>query len=163
MLNEKGRNKKIIFCGFFRINRRGASVLVENVVFIILNVVFLSILITFIFMQSSSGRVLEEVYAKKISLITDYSKPEMIIKFDMRKGFKVSEKNEIDFRNVVAVTGDNKNVVFVKLSNDGGYGYSFFNDINLNVYPERNTDNEYTGFYILTVSEKEFLVGGESD
>jgi len=134
-------------------NKRGSSVLVENVIFIILNIVFLSILIVFLLNQASSGRVLEEKYAKEISLITDYAKPEMRIKMDMRKGFKIAEKNGIDFADAVRV---DKNVVFVKLTEKGGYSYSFFNDVNLNApYPETNFENEYTGFYILIISEAE--------
>jgi len=134
-------------------NKKGSSILVENVVFIILNVVFLSILIVFLLNQSSSGRVLEEKYAKEISLITDYAKPEMRIKIDMRKGFRISEKNGFDFSEAVKVDG---NVVFVKLTEDGGYSYSFFNNVNLNApYPETNFKNEYTGFYILIISEVE--------
>jgi len=136
---------------FFIKNRKGSSLLVENVVFIILNVVFLSILIAFLLMQSSSGKVLEEKYAKEVALIADYAKPEMIIKVDMRKGLKVARKNNFDFEDVLNIDG---NAVFVKLSEDGGYDYNFFNDVNLdNPYPETNSENEYTGFYILTVTE----------
>lgn len=140
--------------------KSGASFLVENVVFIILNVVFLSIVILFLMNQSSSGRVLEESYAKEIALIADYAKPEMLIKIDMREGFEISEKEGINFENVVNVED---NVVFVKLSEDGGYSYSFFNDVNLRAYPETDNFNEYTGFYILTITEKDSVAGGENE
>ncbi len=151
--NKKGRKFSFFQLDFFRKNKKGSSVLVENVVFIILNVVFLSILILFITNQSSSGRVLEERYAKEIALITDYAKPEMIIKLDMRKGLKVTDKNSFNFENALFVEG---NIIFVKFSEGGGYSYSFFNSIKLNdPYPETNANSEYTGFYFLTFSEVE--------
>lgn len=151
--DKRDENFQFSQFNFFPKNRRGSSLLVENVVFIILNVVFLSILIVFIFNQSSSGRVLEESYAKEIALIADYAKPEMIIKIDLRKGFDLAEKNGVDFGDVLKVDG---NVVFVKLSSEGGYSYSFFNEVKFNdPYPETNSENDYTGFYILTFSEAE--------
>lgn len=131
-------------------NKRG-ELLVENVVFIILNVVFLSIIILFLIKQASSGAVLEETYSKRIALIADYAKPEMIIKVDMEKGLNVAKDNGIEFSNSVKVDG---NVVFVKLTDEGGYSYSFFNDVLLCVYPDRDSENnEYNGLYVLTISE----------
>jgi uncharacterized protein (UPF0333 family) len=127
-------------------NKRG-TILIENVVFIILNVVFLSIIILFLTRQASSGHVLEENYAKNIALLADYAKPEMIIRIDMEKGMNIAEENGIDFSKVVKIDG---NVVSVKLTDDGGYSYSFFNDVELHSYPS----NDDKGLYILTVSEK---------
>jgi hypothetical protein len=133
-------------------NKRG-TILVENVVFIILNVVFLSMIIIFLGRQASSGWVLEESYSKRIALIADYAKPEMIIRVDMEKGMDIAEKNGIDFSKVVRVEG---NVIFVKLTDDGGYSYSFFNNVELNAYPDINPEtNEYNGLYVLSVSKKE--------
>jgi hypothetical protein len=133
-------------------DKRG-EILIENVVFIILNVVFLSIIILFLVKQSSSGAVLEETYAKRIALIVDSSRPEMKVKIDMEKGLNIAEKNNIDFSEVV-VRDNQKNLVFVKLTDKGGYGYSFFNEVELNVYPERDSRGSYTGLYILTISEE---------
>ena len=129
-------------------NSRG-EMLVENVVFIILNLVFLSILIVFLTSQSSNGKVLEEVYAKEIALMVDSAKPSMTIMFDMSKAKKVSDKNEFDFSNVVKKSG---NSIIVQLSPEGGYEYYFFNDIDIEVYPDRTNENEYTGKYFLTIN-----------
>ncbi len=113
---------------------------------------FLSIIILFLANEMSSVHVLDEIYAKKIALITDYSKPDMIIKIDMSKALKSAEKNKMDFADAVKVSG---NVVYVNLkSGDTGYSYSFFNDVLLCVYPNRDlATNEYDGLYVLTVSK----------
>ncbi len=132
-------------------DKRGA-ILIENVVFIILNVLFLSMIILFLAKQSSSGAVLEEIYAKRIALIADYAKPEMVIKVDMEKGLDLVKKDNGDFSDVVRVEG---NVVFVKLTDKGGYSYSFFNNVDLSSYPDRDPlTNQYNGLYVLTISNK---------
>lgn len=130
---------------FKKRGKRGA-ILIENVIFIILNVVFLSILILFLARQASGAYVLEENYAKQIALIVDYGKPVMNIKLDMEKGIKVAEKNNFDFSNSVKIQG---NIVTVKLRDDGGYSYSFFNDVHAEAYYD--TD----GVYVITINEKE--------
>ena len=63
-------------------NKRG-EILVENVIFIVLNLIFLTILILFLFSKMGSAAVLEEKYAKQIALIIDSSKPRMEIHLNM--------------------------------------------------------------------------------
>ena len=45
------------------------------------------------------------------------------------------------------------NTVRVKLSEKGGYEYSFFNDVDAVPYPERDEKNEYTGMYVFTINK----------
>lgn len=122
----------------------GGQILIENVVFILLNAIFLFILILFLIKQGQGAVVLEQIYAKEIALLADSAKPNMLIKIDMEKGLKIAEKNGIDFRDAVRTEG---NVVRVKLSQDSGYTYSFFNDVRLRTYP----DPVQEGMYVLTV------------
>ncbi len=132
------------------INKRG-EILVENVIFIVLNIIFVSILIFFLFKQGSGAILLEQTYSKQIALMIDSAKPVMEIKLNMEKAKEVAEENKIDFSEAVSITG---NVVNVKLSQKGGYEYSFFNDVEAKVFPEKNNQNEYTGIYIFTINEK---------
>ena len=74
----------------------------------------------------------------------------LLILIDMEKGFETADKNGIDFKDVVLVNG---NVVEVKLGPNSGYTYSFFNDVSLSAYPDKNRENEYTGLYVLNVKE----------
>ncbi len=128
------------------------EILVENVLFIVLNIIFVSILIFFLFKQSSGAVILEQTYSKQIALMIDSAKPLMEIKMNMEKAQKVAEENKIDFREVVSING---NVVNVKISQKGGYEYSFFNDVEAKAFPETNSKNEYTGNYIFTIIKKE--------
>jgi hypothetical protein len=130
--------------------KKRGTMMVENIVFIILNVLFLSILILFLIKQGSGAIVLEQAYSKQIAMIVDSARPVMEIKIDMEKGKKLAEDNGIDFGEVVVIDG---NAVTVKLSKKGGYSYSFFNDVK--VSPKALKDSKgYTGMYLLTVTEK---------
>ena len=132
-------------------NKRG-DILVENVIFIVLNIIFVSILILFLIRQGSGAGLLEQTYSKQIALMIDSAKPVMEIKLNMEKTKKIAEENKFDFKDVVSITG---NVVNVKLSQKGGYEYSFFNDVEVKAFPETDSKNEYTGVYVFTINKKE--------
>lgn len=131
-------------------NKRG-TILAENVIFIVLNLLFLVILILFIAKQGQGAIVLEQSYAKQIALIIDSAKPVSIIELKMDKAQKLAEKNNLDFNDVVDI---NKNIVSVKLSDDSGYSYSFFNDVDVSAYPGE------AGNYIFTISQD---IGDENE
>jgi len=122
-----------------------ANILTENIIFIILNLIFLSILILFVFSKAGGAAVLEEKYAKQIALTIDGAKSLMEITLNMEDAFKKMDDgwNKDD----VVVIKDN--VVTVKLREKGGYSYSFFNDVNVDsVY-----DKKGEGGYVIIVNE----------
>ena len=133
-----------------KLNKHG-DILIENVIFIILNIIFVSILILFLFKQGSGAGLLEQTYSKQIALMIDSAKPAMEIKLNIEKMQKVAEKNKFDFKDVVSITG---NVVNVKIRKKGGYEYYFFNDVEAKAFPEKNENNEYTGIYVFTINKK---------
>jgi len=119
-------------------NKRG-TILVENVVFIILNLVFLGILILFIMKQGSGAVVLEQSYAKQIALLVDSAKPGMKISLNMKEAIELAEKNNV-LDKMILVNG---NIVTVKLSEKGGHSYSFFNDVEATAYRDQNNPDLY--------------------
>lgn len=110
--------------------KKKGNILTENVIFIVLNVTFLTIMVIFIFMKMNSDSVSEEMYAKKIALLIDAAKPGMIIEFNMKDSVKDAEENGLSNKDIISIDG---NVVTVKFKEDGGYSYSFFNDVNVEV------------------------------
>jgi len=127
-------------------NKRGTTLLVENIIFIILNLVFIAILIFFLISKSGSAAVLEEKYAKEIALILDSAKPGMMITLGMGDAIKAGKEGlgEGSIDNIVSIE---KNVVTVKLRDKGGYSYSFFNNITFANKPYLNKDSgEYVIF-----------------
>jgi hypothetical protein len=131
--------------------RKKGTILVENIVFIILNILFLSILILFLLKQGSGTLVLEQVYSKEIAMFVDSSISGMEIKLDIEKGKNLAEKSGVDFGNAVIITG---NFVTVKLGEGKGYTYSFFNDVDVSANAEKDNQGEYTGMYVFRVKEK---------
>jgi len=108
-----------------------------------LNLAFVVIIVLFLLKQGSGASVLENSYSKQIALTLDSAKPGMIIKLNLIDLKEVSDKNKINFNDVVKIEN---NLVKVKLTEKGGQTYSFFNNVSVKCYP----DNE---FYIFTISE----------
>tara|TARA_Y100000034_G_scaffold124490_1_gene172722 strand:+ start:1318 stop:1731 length:414 start_codon:yes stop_codon:yes gene_type:complete len=135
--------------------KKRGQILVENVVFIILNLIFLTILILFIYSKSGSEALLEEKYAKQIALIIDSAKPGMEIHLNMEDAIEKAKSKDFDAKKIVSVEGNN---VIVKLREKGGYSYSFFNDVELEtVYPiDINTnDNKKYDNYRFKIKPKQ--------
>ena len=134
-------------------NCRGESenLVLPKIIFITLNIMFAMVILAFVFRTSSGAIIYEQMYAKQIALLIQESEPLMVIKLNMEKGMEFAEKKGVAFEDVVSISD---NMVIVKLSENGGYEYSFFNDVDANAYPNRDENNEYTGEYILTINEK---------
>ena len=122
-------------------NKRGV-LLVENIIFLILNILFISILLLFLFRQGSGAIVLEQSYAKNIALLIDSSKPVTEMILNMKEGFILAEKNGLQREDIVKIDS-NRNIVTVRLSDKGGYEYSFFNDVDVTAYPDIFPENNY--------------------
>jgi len=127
--------------------KKRGNILTENIIFIILNLVFIAMLIIFVFSKTGGAAVLEEKYAKQIALMIDSAKPRMVITLKMDDAMEQAIDNlgEKGINEMVRITG---NVVNVKLRDEGGYSYSFFNDVEVNCYPLNNKE------YIFIVDEK---------
>lgn len=122
------------------------ELLVENLVFIILNVLYLSILVLFLVKQGSGAVLLEDSYSKNIALLIDSARPNMVMHLNLNSLKEISDKNGIHFENVVKIQD---NYVTVKLSEKGGTNYHFFNHINVTGYPDKNDP----GYYVFTFAK----------
>jgi lipoprotein signal peptidase len=107
--------------------KRG-NILTENIVFIVITLLFIGALFGFVIRSSSSTRLTEEVYAKKFALIIDSLKPDTILEYSVKD---LTEKAVNIPENQVIKIIDNK--VLVKLSENSGYSYSFFNSANVRI------------------------------
>ena len=125
-------------------NKRGATILTESVIFILLNLLFFSILILFLYNKATGAALLEESYAKQIALLIDSAKPNMVIFLNMENAFIEAEKEKIDFKEIVYISeGSNRIVVKLGDGNRKGYVYSFFNNVNIkNYYPDTTKEGE---------------------
>jgi len=120
--------------------KKKGTILAENIIFIVLNLVFITILLLFIFLKAGTAAVLEEKYAKKIALIIDSSRPGMIINLNVEDAIKVAEKENFPLQDIIKI---DKNIVTVKLREKGGYSYSFFKDVRVDVRFDASNKKEY--------------------
>jgi len=129
--------------------KRG-NILTENIIFIVLNLAFITILLLFLFSKTESASVLEERYAKQIVLMVDAAEPGMVIHLNMEDAIKMAEKEGISPLGIVSING---NVVTIKLSDEGSNpksSYSFFNDVEVNA----NFDTLNKKEYYFVINEK---------
>jgi len=116
-----------------------ANILTENIIFIVLNLVFLTILILFLFSKASDVSFVEEKYAKQIALMLDSAKPGMEVVLNMSGAVEIAKKKKWEEK----VVDIKDNVVTVKLHEKGGYSYPFFNDVDLDVLYFYPTQDEF--------------------
>jgi len=126
--------------------KKKGEILVENIIFIVLNLVFLTILVLFLINQGNGAIFMEKFYSKQISLLIDSSSPGAIMQLNLEKPKKVAEKNGIAFDKMVVIDLD-KRLVTVSLKDKSSYSYSYFNDVDVKFY----TDDIY---YIFTINKR---------
>ena len=114
--------------------KKRGQILVENIIFIVLNLIFLTILILFLYSKTGGEAILEEKYSKQIALLIDSAKQGMIIQLNMEDAIEKAEENDWDKDKMVSING---NTVTVKLREKGGNFYSFFNDISVSTFPDK--------------------------
>ena len=120
-------------------NKRG-NLIMSNVLSLLLNLIVLIAWIVFISSRGTEAIVLEQNYAKNIALLIDSAKPITEMTLNMKDAFDLAKKNGVPFNETVKVNGNN---VIVKLSFGGGYKYSFFNDVDVTVYPDLLPNKNY--------------------
>lgn len=107
-------------------NKKG-DLLTGEVIFLILNVIILAILVIFVLSKTNGTALAEEQYAKEIALMMDSAKPGMIIHLNMEDAINKAKSENQDPSKIVRIED---NIVTVKLRDQGGYSYSFFNSVN---------------------------------
>jgi hypothetical protein len=137
--NKRQKKRNFFSYNLFKKNSRG-NILTENIIFIVLNLVFITILLIFLFSKAGAAPLLEEKYAKQIAFIIDASEPGMVIYLNMENALDIAQKEKISPGNIVKING---NMVTVKLREKGGYSYSFFNDVEANANFYTSNKKEY--------------------
>ncbi len=109
-------------------NKRGESIVLKEVIFLILNVFFFGIFFFFVVNASSGALVLEQYYAKEIALVLNNAEPGTKIELNISDAYSLATKNDIPLEKMILIK-DNK--VVVQLSNSYTYSHTFFNDVNV--------------------------------
>lgn len=104
------------------------NILMENVVYILLILLFFGIMFVFVYRQASNVSLIEESAAKQIALVIDAAKPgtQIVLNFN-----KIIEKKHDDFHGETVRIDNVNKFVKVQLSAKSGFSYGFFNNINI--------------------------------
>ena len=127
--------------------RGDTNILIQNVIFIVLNIAYGFILLLFVFTKTGDAAVLEEKYSKQIALLIDAAEPGMSIHLNMEDAIEKTEKKNIPANEIVKIT---ENIVTVKLEDGVGHSYTFFNDVEATA----NFDTLTKKGYYFVISDK---------
>jgi len=110
--------------------KKRASIPMENIVFLILTLIFFVTLMVFVGKSSTSASIYEEIYAKKIALLIDRAKPDTYIYIDISKIVEIAKKNNIKPEDIFEIK-DN----YVKVNVGFGYSFKYFNNNVVRILP----------------------------
>lgn len=106
------------------------NVLSENLIYIILFILFFFGMLFFVWGYDDGVVLLEDLYVKEISRIIDVSEPGAEVYLDVTKATELAQRKGQSFSSMFRF--DNvKNEVIVSLRPGGGKAFSFFNDVDV--------------------------------
>jgi len=124
------------------LNKKGISLIMAEIAYIILLIIIFLPLFYKVGIAGSSDSDYEQMYAKKISLIIEEARPNTHIELNINELLNRADKNKY--------TGDivsiDKNSVLVKVSEKGGYGFSYLSNANIG-----KIENRENGLLILDI------------
>ncbi len=129
-------------------SQRG-SILTEDVIFLVLNLLFLSMIILFISTNLSPTAKLEEATAKKIALFIDAAQPGMTLTVNVDEALLRAKKNGISPTEAIMLSGNSVLVRLDSSNNRQGYTYSFFTRAPVSVFSARE------GYITLVISSED--------
>jgi len=105
-------------------NRKAQNLLAGTTIFIILNVLFFSLMLLFISQVGSSDNSLEKKEVRRIALVIDQMKSDTELVMDISELCKTAQKN--NFGGNIAIADYNSGILTVKTSNNDGNSFKFF-------------------------------------
>jgi hypothetical protein len=111
-------------------NKKGVVDVLNLIIFLVLNIIFISAMFVFIGYAGDRAVIYEQTYAKQICLFIDNARPDMAILLDVSDGLEKARKSGADLSNAFSLK-DGK--VIVDLGSGGGYSYEYFSDYNVDL------------------------------
>jgi uncharacterized protein (UPF0333 family) len=105
--------------------KKGDEIVSQELIFLVLNLLFFAILLFFVFRSGSGATIAEEAYAKKIALIIDNMKPGMEVNISLAGLYSIMSSNKFS---EFPVHVEN-NTVTVRAMKGKGYSFRFFSNV----------------------------------
>ena len=110
-------------------NKKGVNLLTENLVYILLMVVFVIIIFFAVVRMGNETGIYEKIYAKQIAFSIDKARPGMKLEIYLGSAYSVAKKN--GFEGQIVHIDHNTNKVTVNLIKGEGYRYYYFSERNV--------------------------------
>ena len=118
-------------------NKKGDEIVLETIIFVVLNLLFFAVMLVFVYSSGSITFVYEQTYAKQIALFIDNAEPEMSMLIDLSEIIEIAEKNKQPLEKIVQLN-KNENKVEIRLKKKGGYSYQYYSDYNIDLKIDNN-------------------------
>jgi hypothetical protein len=107
-------------------NKKGSDQLMNQIVFIIIIIVFSVVMITFVTRFGTRAAIKEEIFSKQIALAIDKARAGTSFVMDISELYSTARKNKVT-RDFVSIDNTNKRII-VHVSSGSGYSYYYFSD-----------------------------------
>jgi len=107
-------------------NKRADNPVMENIVRVIIVILFILGAYFYIGWRSSDASIAEEIHAKQIALMIDKAKPGTEISLDILELYEIARKNKA-VEKIIVIDNDS-NRVSVNLAPGGGHDSYYFSD-----------------------------------
>ncbi len=131
------------------LGKKANTDVIENLLFVILNLIFFVGMLVFINTSGSQTFIYEEAYAKQIALLIDNAKPGMAVSMKIDELKKIADENNQAVSEIFSVENKN-NKISVDLDKNQGYSYRYYSDYDV----ELNKDRLEEGWLVIIVKER---------
>jgi hypothetical protein len=108
------------------IKKRGMNLSLFTVIFLVLNLIFFSMMFYYVSKSSNGALVYEQIYSKEISMVLDSLSPGDEVIIDFSEPYSVAKEHKT-IQKLITIDSKNKQLI-VSLSSRGGYATKYFSN-----------------------------------
>jgi len=110
--------------------------LISSIIFIVLNILFFTMLLFFVYDSSQGVVVYEQTYAKQIALLIDRAHAPSTIHLDFSEGLNLLEKDKLTAQAKDDLVRFGNHKVIVTLGDGEGYSFEYFSSYRVQTHFE---------------------------
>lgn len=111
-------------------NKRGEGILWDNIIYILLFLVFFLMMFYFVSSYQDGAFFWEDFYAKEITNLINHAEPGIEFKIDVSKLAVIAVKRGKNLHDLISIDNVN-NKIIVSVRNGVGTSFNFFNDVDI--------------------------------
>ena len=139
-------------------NKKGSNTIWDNAIYVILAIIFFSMVLYFLRNHMFQASFYENYYSKEISKVVNLAKPGDEITLDIQKATEIAQKQSLRSNSEIFQFDNVNNEICVKLSAGRKKCYVYFNDVDVMNVELRLADPENVLYLNITEKKKEGIV-----